>query len=197
MIFANASLKLEQGMGEFLEHPLVVLLVGAVLTGVLIPAFTRRWQNRQKELELKTQLVSELSETIMEIMMSVQFIHVAPNLKDKQVDLDRLQREFDQAYRNWEVRSAVLGTKLEAYFPATTIPTEWGEFSEIITDFYALEGTGGEAKLNLASNIRRRLSTLLGPGSVVDDDWGHLKDGVLQGKCQLIQKVLRSRISVL
>ena len=63
-------------MVELLKHPLIVLLVGALISGLLIPAFTRRWQNYQKALEIKTQLVSDLSKSIMGIVMATQFAHI-------------------------------------------------------------------------------------------------------------------------
>jgi hypothetical protein len=85
-------------MIELLRHPLTVLLVGALISGLLIPAFTRRWQNHQKALEIKTELVSELSKSIMGIIMAIQFVRVGAK--------SQKQADFDQAYREWEIESA-------------------------------------------------------------------------------------------
>src|SRR5687767_12760316 len=121
----------ERPMAQFLEHPFTILLAGAAISGLLIPSITRRWQNHQKALEIKTQLVSDLSKSIMEIVMATQFAHLrAPSQQ---------QADFDRAYRDWEIQSGVIGTKLQAYFSGSTIPEEWSQFSEIVTDFYALE----------------------------------------------------------
>ncbi len=42
---------------RFLTHPLVLIAVGAAVPGLLIPRFTRQWQNHEQELKLKTDLV--------------------------------------------------------------------------------------------------------------------------------------------
>jgi hypothetical protein len=176
-------------MADFLAHPLLVLLVGAVLTGMLIPALTRRWQNRQKALELKTELVGEISESITEMVMAVQFVHLGATSMD--------QQRFDEAYREWETKSAVIGTKLRAYFPETAIPAEWTEFSEIVTDFYALEGVSDENRRSeYFLTINDKLSALLDTQHERAGDWGALKEGISKKKAELIQKVLDSKISV-
>jgi hypothetical protein len=43
-----------------ISNPLVLLIVGAVISGILVPYITRQWQDHQKELELKTELVSRI-----------------------------------------------------------------------------------------------------------------------------------------
>jgi hypothetical protein len=182
-------------MYSLLAHPLVVLLVGAAVTGFLIPTLTRRSQDRQKELELKTELVSELSESIMEMVMAVQFCHLARTSREE-VDNEKLITELNQDYRKWEVRSAVIGTKLQSYFPATTIPTEWTQFSETVGQFYALEGASDEHKQTLALNIREKLVGWLGPESVASEDWGALRGGILDKKAELIRKVIDAPLSM-
>ncbi len=178
-------------MADFLAHPLILLLFGALFSGLLIPALTRRWHAGQKALEIKTGLVGELSETIMEMIMSIQFVHLR--------SVEGLgQQEFDQAYQAWEVRSAVIGAKLRAYFPGTTIPDEWSTFSEIVTVFYAMEGVNEDKKPEMASTIGKKLSEMpAGSQHQEGEDWGSLKERILEEKARLIQRVLGSKISVL
>ena len=176
-------------MAEFLKHPLTILLVGALISGLLIPFITRRWQNHQKALEIKTQLVSDLSKSIMEIIMAVQFAHLGSQ--------SQTQADFDRAFREWEIQSAVMGTRLQAYFSDTTIPVEWTDFSELVTDFYALEGVDQDMQPKFMSEIRKKLGALLDSEYQGQGDWGALKNGILKRKSELIQKVLRARISVL
>jgi hypothetical protein len=176
-------------MAEFLKHPLTILLVGALISGILIPMITRRWQNHQKALEIKTQLVSDLSKSIMEIIMAVQFAHLGAK--------SQKQADFDKAFREWEIQSAVIGTRLQAYFPDTTIPDEWTDFSELVTDFYALEGVDQDKRPKFMSEIRKKLGAVLDSESQGQQDWGALKDGILKRKSELIQKVLMAKISVM
>jgi RNase H-fold protein (predicted Holliday junction resolvase) len=176
-------------VAEFLKHPLIILFVGALISGLLIPAITRGWQNHQKALEIKTQLVSELSKAIMEMIMAIQFAHLGSK--------SQKQAEFDKAYREWEIQSAVIGTKLQAYFPETTLPEEWTRFSEIVTQFYALEGIGQDERPKFASAIAGELGALSHSERQDKLDWGVLRNGILKRKSELIQKVLREKISVL
>lgn len=174
-------------MAELLRHPLTVLLVGALISGLLIPAFTRRRQNHEKALEIKTELVSDLSKSIMGMVMATQFAHVGAR--------SQRQADFDQAYRDWEIESAVIGTKLQAYFPDTTIPAEWTVFSALVTDFYALEGVGADERAGFAADLARRLGAPGGhPGA---QDWLELKNGILERKAALIRQVLNAAVSVL
>jgi hypothetical protein len=176
-------------MVELLKHPLTVLLVGALISGLLIPAFTRRWQNHQKALEIKTQLVSELSKSIMEIIMAIQFAHIDAK--------SQKQADFDKAYRDWEIESAVVGTKLQAYFPDTIIPTEWTTFSELVTDFYALEGVGLNERSTFTAVIARKLGAPTDLKHQDPEDWLALKNRILERKSALIQQVLQAKVSVL
>jgi len=89
----------------------------------------------------------------------------------------------------------VIGTKLQAYFPDTTIPAEWTAFAALVTDFYALEGIDADQRTGFAADLARKLGV---PGGVQDaGDWLALKNGILQRKSALIQQVLKAAISVL
>ncbi|SRR5215204_6249805 len=43
-------------------YPLILLLVGAVVSGVLVAWLSNRWQNHRKELEVKVDIVSKMLE---------------------------------------------------------------------------------------------------------------------------------------
>lgn len=174
-------------MVELLKHPLTVLLVGALVSGLLIPALTRRRQSHQKALEIKTELVSDLSKSILGMVMATQFAHLGAK--------SQTQADFDQAYRDWEIESAVIGTKLQAYFPDTTIPTEWTEFSALVTAFYALEGMGETDRSRFAADLAQKLGVHGGHQGA--QGWLALKNGILEKKSALIQQVLKAAISVL
>ena len=174
-------------LGYLSTHPLTVLFLTALVSGLLIPWITRRWNNHQKALEIKTGLVTDLSKSIMEMIMAIQYTRLgAPS---------HTQEAFDKAYRKWEVESAVIGTKLEAYFPQNDIPTEWTKFSNAITDFYAIEGVGpdrrDEAQSKLWQSLGKRSPLVEGDGA-----WLELKNEILHRKAELIKRVLSEKISV-
>jgi hypothetical protein len=172
---------------EWHEHPLVILLAGAVLTGVVFPYLTRRWQNHQKELEIKVGLVSDMSQATMEFVMAIQLAHLGSTTQTG--------GQFDKEYRTWEVKSAVIGTQLQAYY-RNRIPAEWTRFSELVESFYALEGVPRAEKAAHQERLRTRLMEALRNRRRVSPDWGDLKNAILEWKSELIQGVLRSRISL-
>jgi len=99
--------------------------VGAFVSGVFIPRFTTRRDERRKALEIKTELVSDMSEVVMSFVMAVRFAVLGA--------VSQTEKEYEDSYKAWERDRAVLGTKLEAYFPGTDerdIGSNWDEFAE-------------------------------------------------------------------
>jgi len=58
-------------ISEFFSHPLVLLLIGALISGVFIPYFTNRAAKYQKGLEIKTDLVRRINESVMPMVTSL------------------------------------------------------------------------------------------------------------------------------
>ncbi len=138
----------------------------------------------------------------MQIVMAVQFVRARTDIgRSQAVQItdskrqEKHQQEFDDAYRTWEVRSAVLGTKLEAYFAGTTIPADWIRFSEVITRFYALEGIGEQQQQHQMSALRDQLLPLLPRDQQLDEGWSGIREGILAKKSDIIRHVLTLRIS--
>lgn len=117
---------------EFLEHPFVLLFVGAIFSGVLIPFFTRKYQIHQKGLEIRINLVGRISQTVMGMITTIDSI----------VNNKRFE-ELDEEYRKFRVESAAIWAELESYFPneKKNFPNEetgdkWHKLVEEIGKFY-------------------------------------------------------------
>jgi hypothetical protein len=54
---------------EILSHPLFVLFVGAGLSGVIIPYATNKWKDKQRELDIKKDLVGNIAQSVMTILV--------------------------------------------------------------------------------------------------------------------------------
>ncbi len=146
-------------IAEILSHPLTLLLIGALLSGLLIPYFTNRWQIHQKGLEIRIDLVGRISRTVMEMMtmvesMLIRILKVAEEKRKLSTTVrdddaasnkvDELEKDvvksFEQLnteYRKFKVDSAVIGTELESYFPSEDIGREWDKLFREIELFYA------------------------------------------------------------
>jgi uncharacterized membrane protein YcjF (UPF0283 family) len=89
--------------------PVLMVLFGAAISAWLVPAFTRQWQDRQKEREIKVALVSEIGDSTADALVTSQY--VASKV------LTNGQAEYNRASLDWAQRSAQVEARLEAYFP--------------------------------------------------------------------------------
>src|SRR3954471_21593566 len=134
-----------------LAHPFVIAVVIAVLVNFLIPSFTRKWQDHQKALEIKTGLVSDMGEAISDAVMSGRFISaglVSRSSSDPRAD----QRAFNDGYRAWTTSNASIGAKIQAYF-GNDLGSQWRRFSNVVTDYFQLSATPGSGRAEQVREI--------------------------------------------
>jgi hypothetical protein len=174
-------------------QPYLLLIATALISNFLVPAITRRWQDHQKELELKTGFVSEISESVMDILLATQFAEVAA--------ASQKQEQYNEAYRTWEKRKAVIGAKLRAYFPRTDLGQAWDQFGEIVSEVYALSGTNDPVeRAERLSKLKQYFGTdaldwqALANLELKKGAWFSLRQQVLRRKDALIQRILDSKI---
>ena len=93
---------------------------------MLIPWFFQIWQNQQLELELKTTLISKISESVIELVEPI-FLSVINQ------DYDLLQSynmdEHNEIMKKWRIESATIKYQLRAYFPNSDVSKLWGGLS--------------------------------------------------------------------
>jgi hypothetical protein len=99
-----------------LAFPLILLLASTLIAG-----WARRRDEHRRALEVKTHLVSDMSEYVIAFVTAVRFA-----VRDEATQ----SLEYEHDYRAWENHRAVLGTKLEAYFPDTNMQRHWRAFVE-------------------------------------------------------------------
>lgn len=125
---------------NILSHPLFLLFVGAIISGIFIPWFARRWQYKQKELELKTEIVSDITESMMKTIMTVSLFKTLPDQEVESMSDKNPQEELYKIYKDWEVRGCMIGTKLHSYFPekkkGKNLRAKWDEFQKKLSKFY-------------------------------------------------------------
>jgi hypothetical protein len=184
---------------EWLSHPLLLLLIGALISSILVPSLTRQWQNHEKELEMKSGLVEDMNNSVTDFVMAVQFAEVGATSQS--------QADYDKAYRDWEIKRGQLASKIRVYFPASRIADEWSRYSRAVTDFYVLSGIREESR---RAGLVSRLANYFGQGDLQalaagpPDDrrssqyqryvqaWEILKDRILSKKDEFINDILRS-----
>ena len=114
----------------FFRHPLVLLTLGAVISSLLIPWFTRKWQDHQKALELKSALASQIAESATSTIVRSWSVHEAG--RHRYSDAER------RAWRAWQIQSAAIEARLRAYFPSTRLADEWVGFTQEVEAFHEI-----------------------------------------------------------
>jgi hypothetical protein len=190
-----------------LAHPFVIAVVIAVLVNFLIPSFTRRWQDHQKALEIKTGLVSDMGESISDAVMSGRFISaglVSRSSSDPRAD----QRAFNAGYRAWTTSNASIGAKIQAYF-GNDLGSQWRSFANVVTDYFQLSATPGSGRNDQVqeiltytelpsvrlSNAERRALVKSNSSATFQNAYGQLGRAMLARGDELVQGVLDSGVS--
>jgi hypothetical protein len=165
------SIKSRAKISAFLQHPLTLLFIGAVLSSYLIPSWTRQWQNQQTELSTKVEIVNSVDRSSTQMIMAVQYAVVGAKSQS--------QSDYDNAYRQWQIDKQIIRSKLQAYFPDSQLVEDWNRFSEQLDEFYRISGS---------SDVVERKEYL--------DNWLASRDGLYEQKDELNQKILGTRIYV-
>ena len=138
---------------HWLSAPLLLTVVGALLINFVIPQITTNSQNHQRALEVKTSLVSDMSDAIAKSLMVARLVatDVIPKTGAS------AQGPFNTGLQEWQEQQAKLGTELEAYFPGSRVSGEWRQYAETVTNVYFLSATGVEDRLPLVEKLQKRL----------------------------------------
>jgi hypothetical protein len=206
MIFRKDSFK------EIISNQFLLLIVGGILTGLLIPYITTQWQNHEKELEIKTSLVSKISEYVTRMLMAIQFVEVS---QSRGINSSLTNEEYDNEYRDWKINSDITQSQINAYFPNIDLGKDWKKFSNAVEYFYALSGTGPEdlrtdllqkIQTNLSNDInltswnilKNKIYPLNSTKEIIywQENWGLLKDQIIEEKEVIIQKILNTKINL-
>jgi hypothetical protein len=124
-----------------LGHPLLLLLLGALLTGFLFPAFTRRWQDYQRETQIKEALVGAISEAT-----GPALAWTGLPWHDCRTRSGVTADACDEIPWDWRIASAKVDAELRAYF---------GSESDIVADWQAYSGlVSATLELPKASNAK-------------------------------------------
>jgi len=124
-------------VGKALSHPLTLLLVGAAVSSLVVPAISRRWQDHREALAVKSELVEEMTAKTSRFLAAIQFARVgadAPIAGDGAGD----GAAANDAYKQFLVDGAVIASRLSARFDDRRIATRWRAYTRLVESLYAL-----------------------------------------------------------
>jgi hypothetical protein len=179
-----------------IPKPVLITLFGALVSAWLVPAFTRQYQDRQKEREIKVALVSEIGDATSDALVTSQFLAA-------QTFPQGGQAEFNRVALDWSRRSAEIDAKLAAYFPGNDIVSDWQRYATVVQrTYYLVTRDRGPRKDEALATVR----DFAGPDAHVEwklftpsmhyedpaalENYLALSDRVLERRTELIQEVL-------
>jgi len=120
---------------ENLLYPLILLLVGGVISFVLGTWLTNRWQNNKKKLDIKVELMLKIDETINRQISKSLSISLGSILK-KTLPTQEEQNTEVENIKNWYFLEAKgIQSKLSTYFPETELGRRWDYYARTLNGY--------------------------------------------------------------
>jgi hypothetical protein len=142
----------------------VVLFVASLL----IPALTKQWTDRSKELETKSAIATKIGETSASTIDTIRYLvgDVLPAASARKAQATALARAkheghpvpkarrmnalaaarerkvelatYNKLKNNWGRTSAVIESQLASYFPDSQLPQQWDTYATTVTNYLRL-----------------------------------------------------------
>jgi hypothetical protein len=116
---------------ESFLYPLVLLLIGAGVSGLLVARLTTRWQDHRKKLEIKVDIASKMSELIAD-MMSDTVLYSYREYQTIDVTEDKVWQE---SRKKLVIDANIIRSKLESYFSGADIKHRWEDYFSVLQSF--------------------------------------------------------------
>jgi hypothetical protein len=180
---------------------LLVTVVAALLGSLLLPQITRKWQDHQQALDIRTGLVTQMSESSSTTLATTRF------LAAKLVPDAKVQPIYNGAYREWAADSASIGARLQVY-TRPPIGDRWRQFGFVLTAALSLAIDTPATHAGRLEEIQRRLpqglrltqaehDALLKANTedAFQDAFAHLAQNIVVWRDELVREVIHSPVS--
>ena len=119
---------------------LFVTVVAAAITAVLIPWINGKWQDHKQQLELRTQLATDMSRSYTDVIMSERFVAFglvySSGTRAEQVATNA--NAWRTAWHDWLVDAGTIGAQLTARYGASGIAGDWKEYVRLVAGYIRL-----------------------------------------------------------
>jgi len=204
-------------MVEIFKHPLFVALVGLTFSVGFAPWLTRRWQDHQRDREIRANLVADMSRCIMSLVAVLERHHPGNARKEAMANPSltgtrgsRRNRKsvatFDETAKSvatFDVDRCVIGTKLETYFLSAgdkgSLASRWTTFADELILFSATSPTSDDGaraecgRRELAKRLNQKTPDADNAAKIrsswVDESWGKTEQLFLNEKRALLEAV--------
>lgn len=128
---------IEQRLKEWLSHPLLLLLIGAVITGLLVPSITHGWQVQQMGQDTKAKTITDVADATTTAMTQLE-ISEFPQFRGGNTGVALASPAVASAYQAWTQKGATVRSEINAYFPENGLPTHWDNLYGLVRNFFLL-----------------------------------------------------------
>ena len=119
-----------ENISQILSHPFSLLIVGAIISSLIIPYYTKSWQDYQKELEIKSDIASDISKTMTDYVINGRLVQM-PGFMD--------QIDYTKSTIEWEISKSVIKSRIQSYFNNLQLIKTWDNLTFYLTEFVSLE----------------------------------------------------------
>jgi hypothetical protein len=103
-------------------------VIGAVISSYLIPSFTRRWQDHQKALEVRSDLASQIAGSATSSIITSDVIFEGGKRQLSGAD--------KKAWLAWQIQSEAIEARLRAYLTDKSLARDWFGFMQEVEAFH-------------------------------------------------------------
>jgi hypothetical protein len=122
----------------FFSREFILLIFGAIITSFLIPYIFQQSQNHQKELEIKANMIKQISESTMNPIALAQ-IFEGEKRNDSSIVFSRPSNVTLTNQRIEILKTgAVIKSQILSYFPETDIARSWDNITGAVYNFLRL-----------------------------------------------------------
>ena len=130
-------------LAEKLLTPVIVTVLGAMLTAVVVPRISERFQTKQQQLDVRTALASDMSGAFANALLRSRFVArgaiYAPST-DKVVQKAATQAEFNSMLKDWTIANAELNAQLSARYAGGLLALDWRKYGRAVEGYVRLSG---------------------------------------------------------
>jgi len=195
-----------------LSHPLLLLIIGAVISSILIPQLTNKWQVNEKELDIKFELSEQIRNFVANFTTDLTKVAYDAGNTGKITNIsNETRKQLFQKYSNtWRKECRSIEITLNMYYPEKrNIPEEWFILcNRDLLNFYivtinGIDGIDGIEKRYLDELMDRldnplnsfELDSITAGGRLYYGSWLAIREAVIDKYQNLIKQIIDAPIA--
>jgi hypothetical protein len=128
-------------LARMLTHPLLLLVVGGLISGLAADLVAQRWQDHQRALDSRRTFVTEMTQSAMRDVVALdRFAGVLAGYpKYGAAGVQRQWSGADSADKRWVIGYFTIAARLRAYYARSPVNAAWTAVAERMSSLWADE----------------------------------------------------------